>query len=681
MAFHSNELKSTKTNPVHVGASLPWWTWVLPFLIANAGTWLSLWFKTNPGTALWYLPTALGIVMVYWWGPRVLIGIYLNSVVCTPLWDLPWQGAFLYALPETLEVGLSWLFFIRLAGGKYWLPDMGNVGAFQLFGSIIPTLIANTYLVAQLYFLENIPQHAIWENWQIVFSADLVTQYVLTVPLLIIFSRPMSRVGWTLTKESIPQLPFLVNNRNSRLDLLFIILIFVTALILVTQPLTRDLWILDGLLMIVIAIRYGVNMAVLGTSWIGILAYLLPIILTGQRGLPITNYAGIISTNFNILFLCGVTLITGRAISDLFTEIDNHKRSEKNLLGVEVRFRSLVEQIPPIIYTAGRDQHIGVSYISPQIKLLGFTQAEWLADPELWLRQIHPDDQKNVLADIELSKASNQPFKSEYRIQTRTGDIRWFLDEAVDVENSDSELLFRQGFMLDITERKRVEESLYARERYLELLNEMTRAILLSKDFDLTLHTLAIDMAKLIHADDCFIARWDEERQVISPVTATMDINGLDTSYRNARPEDLKMALSVLSAGHVLAADDIYNSPYINVELVKRYIGRSASALGIPLIIGEHKLGAAIIIFNTPHHFTSAEIERAEQAGNQVALALWNFQQSIEIQQRLKESNTLAKIARILGESERTGTGEVLQLIVDSARELMPHAEKSVIHI
>ena len=141
MAFHSNELKSTKTNPVHIGASLPWWTWVLPFLIANAGTWLSLWFKTNPGTALWYLPTALGIVMVYWWGPRVLIGIYLNAVVCTPLWDLPWQGAFLYALPETLEVGLSWLFFIRLAGGKYWLPDLGNVGTFQLFGSIIPTYL------------------------------------------------------------------------------------------------------------------------------------------------------------------------------------------------------------------------------------------------------------------------------------------------------------------------------------------------------------------------------------------------------------------------------------------------------------------------------------------------------------------------------------------------------------
>ena len=114
-------------------ASLPWWTWVLPFFIANLGTWLSVWFKTDPGASLWYLPTAFGIMMAYWWGPRVLLGIYLNAVICAPLWDLPWQWSFLYALPETIEVGLSWLFFIKIARGKCWLPDLRNVTWFLFY--------------------------------------------------------------------------------------------------------------------------------------------------------------------------------------------------------------------------------------------------------------------------------------------------------------------------------------------------------------------------------------------------------------------------------------------------------------------------------------------------------------------------------------------------------------------
>jgi PAS domain S-box-containing protein len=360
-------------------------------------------------------------------------------------------------------------------------------------------------------------------------------------------------------------------------------------------------------------------------------------------------------------------------------DLARRKQMEEDLVKAEAKYRTLVEQIPPIVYIAGLEQHVGVTYVSPQIKTLGFTQEEWLADPTLWFRRIHPEDQQRVMADIERNKGSHSPFQSEYRLTTRDGNTRWFLDEAMDVVDGNGVPLFRQGFMLDITARKNAEEALASRERYLVMLNNMTRAILLSKDFDSTLYTLAENLAKLIDADDCFIARWDDERQTVTPVAGTMNLEGPRPSYRDTQPEDLKMVLSVLNVRHALAADDAYNSPYVNLKLAKEL--RLSSALGIPLIAGEHKLGAAVIVFKEPHHFTPDEIEHAEQAGDQIALALWNFQQGTEIQQRLRESTTLGKIERALSESERIGTGEVLQLIVDSARELMPHAEKSVIHL
>ncbi|HET9905576.1 MAG TPA: GAF domain-containing protein, partial [Anaerolineales bacterium] len=230
----------------------------------------------------------------------------------------------------------------------------------------------------------------------------------------------------------------------------------------------------------------------------------------------------------------------------------------------------------------------------------------------------------------------------------------------------------------DEAEQERVESDLRSRERYLSLLNEMTRAILLSEDFDSTLSTLAVNLAKLIDADDCYITRWDEEQEVTIPTTTTAKLE-IPYPTRRTPADQLTLTASVLKLGRALAADDVFNSPYLSAEVAKRYPARSA--LGVPLIAGDHKLGAAIIVFNTPHSFTSEEIERADHAADHIALALWNFQQSTEIQHRLKESNALAEIGRALSETEHTGTDQILQLIVDSARELISNAEESVIHL
>ncbi len=216
------------------------------------------------------------------------------------------------------------------------------------------------------------------------------------------------------------------------------------------------------------------------------------------------------------------------------------------------------------------------------------------------------------------------------------------------------------------------------RERFLELLNSLTRTILLSKEWKATLQALVYDIRELIGADDCYILGWDEERQWPIPITTTAKL-GFSFSESTFGRDELDITSSVLREGRVLATEDARNSPYIDVKIVDQFPSRSGIA--VPLIAGGHKLGAVIVGYHTLRQFTPEEIERAELAGNQIALALWTFQQGLEIQQRLKESNALARIERALGETERIGSGQILQLIVDSARELMPHAQKSVIHL
>ena len=226
--------------------------------------------------------------------------------------------------------------------------------------------------------------------------------------------------------------------------------------------------------------------------------------------------------------------------------------------------------------------------------------------------------------------------------------------------------------------KERAETSPSERERFLELLNSLTRTILLSKEWNATLHTLAYDIRELIGADDCYILGWDEERQWPIPIATTAKLD-FPFSENTLGRDTLNITTSVLREERVLVVEDTRNSPFMDIRIASQY--PSLSGIAVPLIVGGYKLGTVIVGYNIVRQFPDVELERVEQAGNQIALALWTFQQSLEIQQRLKESNALAKIEQALSETERIGTGEILQLIVDSARELMPHAQKSVIHL
>jgi signal transduction histidine kinase len=223
-----------------------------------------------------------------------------------------------------------------------------------------------------------------------------------------------------------------------------------------------------------------------------------------------------------------------------------------------------------------------------------------------------------------------------------------------------------------------IEQKLRERGIYLALLNQMTQTILAGHELNTTLQALADTIAQLFKADGCYITRWDAMQELVIPVVTSAKLDK-PYSQMTATKGEKNMTTSALEAGHTLFADDIFNSPYINPEVARQF--PAVSALSVPLIVNQHKLGAIIIAFDKPHKFTSEEVELAEQTGTQIALALWNVEQEEKIGQQLKETNTLVKIGRALSKTERTGTSTVLQLIVDSARELIPRAEQSVIHL
>ena len=63
-----------------------------------------------------------------------------------------------------------------------------------------------------------------------------------------------------------------------------------------------------------------------------------------------------------------------------------------------------MEKLPAVTFMAALDAGINSLYVSPQIEtLLGFTQKQWLEDPVLWYRQLHPDDRERWHTEFALT--------------------------------------------------------------------------------------------------------------------------------------------------------------------------------------------------------------------------------------------------------------------------------------
>jgi len=124
-------------------------------------------------------------------------------------------------------------------------------------------------------------------------------------------------------------------------------------------------------------------------------------------------------------------------------------------------YRHLVERLPAIVYASELGENGRWRYVSPQVEeILGYTPEEWLADSELWARQLHPEDRERALEqETRKTMGTRNPPPVDYRMITRDGRTVWILDEAV-LEPDETGTPIWHGVLYDITERKSAEQEL-----------------------------------------------------------------------------------------------------------------------------------------------------------------------------------------------------------------------------
>jgi PAS domain S-box-containing protein len=158
------------------------------------------------------------------------------------------------------------------------------------------------------------------------------------------------------------------------------------------------------------------------------------------------------------LVLMPIVLTTSRRLRE---RNDRLARQASDLREAEAKYRALVEPLPAIVYAAEFETGGRWLYVSPQIEqILGFAPEEWITDPTLFDRQLHPEDVERYRAAEAQGRLAGGQLGVEYRMLAQDGRVVWFRDDAVVITDDAGRPRFQQGVMFDITESKRAEEAL-----------------------------------------------------------------------------------------------------------------------------------------------------------------------------------------------------------------------------
>lgn len=354
----------------------------------------------------------------------------------------------------------------------------------------------------------------------------------------------------------------------------------------------------------------------------------------------------------------------GRDLQEMADRIEAERR----------RLAGIVSSVPGVVWEAhgNPDKDLRrIDYVSEHVtRMLGYSVEEWLATPNFWLTIVHPDDREEAARHAQEHFAAGGFRTNSFRWLTKDSRAIWVESHSMVVKDAGGKPVGMRGVTLDMTARRRAEESL----RFLARVSELVTS---SLDARTTLETAA-DAALPVLGELCVIdviegstirraavKHVDPSMQDAVRLLKTYDPRadlpyGPPASIRTSKPEVVQELPpeEIAKRGN----DEGYRD-------VLRRLG-TQSYMTVPLIARGGTIGAITVSSRRKNRYDTADLELAQLFARRVALALENAQlHTAAIEANRAKDEFLATVSHELRTPMTATLGWVRMLTIGSLDE------------
>gem|GEM_PF-1570232 len=293
------------------------------------------------------------------------------------------------------------------------------------------------------------------------------------------------------------------------------------------------------------------------------------------------------------------------------------------------------------------DMQHRLTFVNPAFERLTGYPAEDLRDQE-FLQYIHPDDRPALLAEWDRLAQGGSLRDQEYRVVTRTGQVRWSSSSWEPLRDESGRQIGYLGTEFDITERKLAEAEMRIDTELFQAVIEVQRAVAAAGlDSQTVRHVIAERSQRLTGASGAVIETIEGD-EIVPQVRIGTEAPRLQIGT--------SLSGLCVRTGELQRSDDLWNDPRVGHEHYRELGIRSL--LVVPLKDEQRTIGVIKVVSPRPDAFTDRDAKALRLLGGLMGAALGHAAAYEARQARLEERT------QALQESEQR-----FKQLVDGAQE------------
>lgn len=298
-------------------------------------------------------------------------------------------------------------------------------------------------------------------------------------------------------------------------------------------------------------------------------------------------------------------------IRGTLVDISDRKKTELKLEKSERTLSNLISNLPGFVYRCKNDTGWTMEYLSEGFTMVsGYAIEDIIEVKKLTFNDIiHPDYRDYLWRQWQNVLALKTSLEEEYPILTKSGEIKWVWERGRGFFDEDGELLYLEGFITDITERKRT-------EMIQQVLYNISTAVLTTQNLEELIEIIRNQLGKLLDTSNFYVAFYDEATGMLSTPHAVDEKDEL-ASW----PAGKSLTGYLMKQKKALLIPEREYYRLIESGQVE-IVGTPAKLwLGVPLQQEGKIIGAFVVqSYNNPNAYNSNDVEMLEFISHQISL-------------------------------------------------------------